>query len=135
MRRGLACATGALGLAAALGAGAAAAADAGVGGTWSITGRIEAAGALAVAQPVCTFQQQGAAVSGSCEGPNSKGPVSGSVAGQHVTLQWRHTPKTDPGLAGVSTFDGELGADGTIAGAWTYDGLPDAKGTFKAVRK
>ena len=69
------------------------------------------------------------------KGPNSKGPVSGSVAGQHVTLQWRHTPKSDPGLSGVSTFDGELGADGAIAGAWTYDGLPDAKGTFKAVRK
>jgi hypothetical protein len=111
------------------------AADAQVAGAWNLTGQIQAGEQMAVARPVCTFQQAGAALTGTCEGPNSAGPVSGKVAGQHVTFAWRHTPKVDIGLKGVSTFDGELGADGAIQGAWTYDGLPGAAGNFRAERR
>ena len=111
------------------------AADAQVAGAWNLTGQILAGEQVAVARPVCTFQQAGAALTGTCEGPNSAGPASGKVAGQHVTFAWRHTPKADIGLKGVSTFDGELGADGTIQGVWTYDGLPGATGNFRAERR
>jgi hypothetical protein len=111
------------------------AADAQVAGTWSLAGQIQAGDQVAVARPVCTLQQDGPAISGTCEGPNSAGPVSGRVSGPHVTIAWRHAPKVDIGLKGVSTFDGELGTDGAIAGAWTYDGLPGAQGEFRAERK
>jgi hypothetical protein len=56
------------------------------------------------------------------------------VAGQHVKWRWRHRPRIDIGLKGASTFEGDLGADGVIRGAWTFDGAPDAKGTFTAQR-
>jgi hypothetical protein len=111
------------------------AAEAQVAGAWNLTGQIQAGDEVAVARPVCTFRQEGAVLTGTCEGPNSAGPASGKVSGQHVTFARRHTPKVDIGLKGVSTFDGELGADGAIQGAWTYDGLPGATGGFRAERK
>src|SRR3954466_1569197 len=105
----------AIALGAALIAAPASAADAQVAGAWSITGQLQLGDQLAVAQPVCSFQQQGAALTGGCEGPGATGPVSGTVAGQHVTFQWRHTPRVEGGLKGVSTFDGQLAADGAIS--------------------
>jgi hypothetical protein len=115
-------------------AGAARAKDVQVAGAWGIEGEIQAGTQAAVAHPTCTFKQTGTAISGVCEGINATGPASGTVTGQHVKWEWRHTPKSDVGLKGVSVFDGEMGPDGIIKGAWTFDGFPDAKGTFTATR-
>lgn len=122
-------------MAAGLAAQGARAADANVTGAWSISGRIEADGALAVARPDCAFQQTGAELTGTCKGPNAHGPIKGQVAGQKISFRWETTSDTDVGMSGVATFDGVLGADGVIRGAWTAKQLPGASGEFTAQRK
>ncbi|MFL5294940.1 MAG: hypothetical protein ACJ798_01030 [Phenylobacterium sp.] len=104
-------------------------------GAWAVEGEIEAPQGVALAQPVCTFQQTGAQLAGACEGPGSTGPATGSVAGQHVTWRWAAKARNEFGGTGEGAFDGELGADGTIRGSMTLDILPGAKGTFTAKRR
>lgn len=116
-------------------AGAACAAEANVAGTWAISGRIEADGALAVARPQCVFQQAAGAVTGTCKGPNSHGSVTGTIAGEKVSFRLETIPDTDVGMHGLATFEGVLGADGVIRGTWTAAQLPGASGEFTAERK
>jgi hypothetical protein len=104
--------------------------------TWQVEGRVTAHGAtIASTRPACVFQQQDGVLSGSCRGANSQGAIQGIVSGKHVRWTWRavpFTPKTPPG---ATTFDGEFGADGAIAGMWTYSGLPGLTGRFVASRQ
>jgi hypothetical protein len=104
-------------------------------GAWQVTGELSAGDQLARATPVCTFKQTGAQVAGACEGPRAQGPVTGSVAGRHVAWQWRSNPKTIIGMSGVSSFEGDLGADNVIHGTWTTSQISGAKGTFSAQRR
>ena len=118
-----------------------------VSGAWQVTGAINAGAAVASATPVCTFtlqqggtlqrggKQTGAPFAGACEGPHARGPVTGTVAGRHITWQWRASPRTLVGMDGVSIFTGDLGADNVIHGTWTASQLPGASGTFSARRR
>jgi hypothetical protein len=125
----------AVGLAAAFTSHGAQAADANVTGAWAVEGRIEAAAGVAVARPDCAFQQTGAELTGSCKGPNAHGPAKGKVEGQKVSFRWETTSDTALGLTGSATFEGVLGADGVIRGAWSIAQLPGASGEFTAQRR
>jgi hypothetical protein len=104
-------------------------------GAWQVTGELNAGEQVARATPVCTFKQTGAQVAGACEGPHAQGPVTGQVAGRHVSWQWRASPKTIVGMNGVASFEGDLGADNLIHGTWTTSQTSGTKGTFSAQRR
>jgi len=104
-------------------------------GAWQITGEINAGAATAKAAPLCTLKQTGAQLSGGCEGPRAKGTATGLISGRHVAWQWHATSKAIIGVSGLTSFDGDLGADGVIRGTWTTTQLPGAKGTFSAQRR
>ena len=104
-------------------------------GAWQVEGRITSHGStIAATRPVCALQQQNGVLTGGCKGPNSQGAVQGIVFGRHVRWTWRAVPFTQKTPPGVTTFDGELGADGRIEGMWTYSGLPGLTGRFTATR-
>ena len=64
--------------------------------------------------PVCEFRQSGDRLAGTCSGPNGGGNAVG--------------------LAGVSSFQERLGADGVVRGTWTFSGRPGVRGEFTAQR-
>jgi hypothetical protein len=105
-------------------------------GAWQIKGRIDYGGSpVAIAAPVCDFQQAGLTLSGTCTGPNAKGPLTGVVAGRHVSWKWTTSATTAVGTTGEAWFQGDLGDDGTVKGTWGVDVLPDLKGEFTQTRK
>jgi len=133
----------AISLVTALLAGAAVAAAAGgsawaadVSGTWSVSATFVSGGRIvSTATPVCTFQQTGDRISGTCKGPNGLGPAAGTVEGGAVAWQWNHTATTPYGLTGSTGFRGELGADGVIRGTATSSNFPGLIGTFTEQRQ
>ncbi len=101
-------------------------------GTWAVSGTLGRP-VVGTVSPVCVFRQSGRVISGTCKGPNSAGPIVGSVTGFTVAWQWRMTKITQIGVSGITTFHGTLGADGVIRGTWEYPGYA-ALGTFTAQR-
>jgi hypothetical protein len=110
------------------------AAAANFAGSWAISGTIGNP-VIATATPNCTFQQNGVTISGSCEGPGSKGPVDGVVDGSTIVWHWHMVAKTSTGFGGVATFTGALGPDGNISGTWTHSAVTGVTGTFTAQRQ
>jgi hypothetical protein len=105
-------------------------------GSWQVQGRMEAGGqTVAMAAPVCDFQQAGAQLTGICRGPNAEGPLKGAMVGGHVTWDWTTKATTALGLDGVASFKGDLGADGTVRGTWTTSATGDLTGDFTLTRR
>ena len=114
--------------------GAALAAD--LTGTWSVSGTIVAGGQIvASATPVCTFQQAGSQLSGTCKGPNAVGPAVGTVEGASVAWQWAANADTREGTSNIVRFHGTVGADGVIRGAVTFSAVPGRSGAFTQQRR
>ena len=84
--------------------------------------------------PVCTFQQNGNQLTGTCTGPNSRGSAVGLVNGAGVTFQWQMISTDSIGLSGIASFSGKLGPDSVVRGSWTFSGRPGARGQFTAQR-
>jgi beta-lactamase regulating signal transducer with metallopeptidase domain len=109
---------------------------AGLSGVWTFDGTIIAGQQEAVAKPTCTFKQTGETLTGTCQGPGSEGPVTGEIKGEKVTWRWTHKPRNATGApAGVSTFDGVIGADHAMHGKWSYSGMPGLTGDFSGQRQ
>lgn len=91
----------------------------GLSGKWQlelrINGRIRAT-------PACTVHQTGNSLSGSCRGPHSQGPVTGSVDGDRVTLRWLTNPTTRNGAKGMWVFRATVASDGTLRGTGVAPG-------------
>ena len=83
---------------------------------------------------VCTLQQSGNTVRGTCNGANGGGPASGIVNGNRIQLQVHITASNAAGLTVTNTFHGALGGDGAIRGTFTLPVSPGNTGTFNAVR-
>jgi hypothetical protein len=117
-----------------VGGGAALAAD--LTGTWTVSGTIVADGQIvASATPVCTFQQAGSQLSGTCKGPNAVGPAVGTVEGADVAWQWAASADTREGTSNLVRFRGTMGADGVIRGAVTFSAVPGRSGAFTQQRQ
>ena len=101
-------------------------------GTWSFSGQMMQGTLLLTVAPVCSLQQTGNQVAGTCKGPNAAGPATGLASGTNLSLQWMGTA-TDPlGRTGISVFQGTLGPDNVIRGSWTTSTMPGASGPFAA---
>jgi hypothetical protein len=105
---------------------ASAATIADVTGNWQVQLEIHANGMAMAARPLCAFQQKGEDLSGTCKGPSSEGPITGTVKGQQVSFTWKTA-------RGEWTFNGNL--DGiVITGSGTGPGS-DVKGPFTAKKQ
>lgn len=121
------------GAALALAASAAAAAD--FSGTWSASAIFEKNGQIVyTTTPVCTFQQAGVRISGTCKGPNALGPATGTASGSAITWQWRATANAT-GQTGLSTWRGTLGPDEVIRGDMSGSSTPGVFAPFTAQRQ
>ena len=110
------------------------AAGADFSGEWSVSGQIVGGNLMTIASPVCTFQQNGNQLTGTCTGPNSRGSAVGLVNGAGVTFQWQMISTDSIGLSGIASFSGKLGPDSVVRGSWTFSGRPGARGQFTAQR-
>jgi hypothetical protein len=108
------------------------AADVDFSGRWSVSGHIRSSNAFFLVAPVCTFQQTGDQVTGTCKGPNGSGSATGIAAGSNISFQWHMVATNAIGLNGLSTFRGELGRDKIIRGVWEFSGAPGLHGQFSA---
>jgi hypothetical protein len=105
-------------------------------GTWVVSAMIESNGQMAAtATPVCTFQQAGARITGTCEGPNALGPASGAVTGDKVAWKWVANAYTAQGTSMTVSFHGMLGHDGVVRGTVTASGLRGLVGHFTQQRQ
>ncbi len=102
-------------------------------GTWAVRGTLRSSTYVGTVAPNCVLAQSGNTVSGTCEGPNSAGPVLGAVRGSAIEFQWHMTRITSIGMTGIATFRGTLGSDGVIRGTWAYVGI-NGTGVFTAQR-
>ena len=80
-------------------------------------------------RPVCDFQQNGDQLTGARTGPNDAGNAVGLAVGGSETWQWRMVPTNNIGLAGISSFNGQLGPDHVVRGWWTFTGRPGGQRT------
>lgn len=91
-------------------------------GTWSFTGSVNYHGKSSTTAPVCQLRQSGNALAGSCKAPNFAGPVSGTVSGRSIVLQWSATNAA--GFKALATMKGTWGADGVVRGTITSTSWP-----------
>jgi hypothetical protein len=81
---------------------------------------------------VCSLQQLGSNVEGTCAGASGGGPATGTIKGKTIQLQVRAVPST--GFLSVLTFRGTLAGASQMRGTWTISTHPGGSGTFNAVR-
>jgi hypothetical protein len=81
---------------------------------------------------VCSLQQFGSKVTGSCTGVTGGGSASGSINANTIQLPVRSVPST--GFLSVLTFRGTLATATQMRGTWTISTRPGGSGTFNAVR-
>lgn len=94
-----------------------------VSGTWSASAIVEQNGQIVyTTTPICTFEQSGDRISGTCKGPHATGPAVGTANGTSVTWQWTATANAT-GATGVSTWRGTLDSDGVIRGKMSGSGV------------
>jgi hypothetical protein len=94
-----------------------------VSGTWSASAIVERNGQIVyTTTPICTFQQSGTQISGTCKGPHAIGPAVGTAIGTRISWQWTATANAT-GRTGVSTWIGTLNPDGVIRGKVSGPGL------------
>ena len=104
-------------------------------GTWSASAVFEQNGQIAyTTTPVCTFQQAGSRISGTCKGPNALGPAVGTANGATISWQWTATANAT-GKTGVSTWKGTLDTDGVIRGHMSGSAMPRVTAPFTAQRQ
>ena len=104
-------------------------------GTWSASAVFEQNGQIAyTTTPVCTFQQSGSRISGTCKGPNALGPAVGTADGATISWQWTATANAT-GRTGVSTWKGTLDSDGVIRGHMSGAAKPGVTAPFTAQRQ
>ena len=104
-------------------------------GTWSASAVFEQNGQIAyTTTPVCTFQQSGSRISGTCKGPNALGPAVGTADGATISWQWTATANAT-GRTGVSTWKGTLDTDGVIRGHMSGAANPGVTAPFTAQRQ
>ena len=102
-----------------------------VSGTWSASAVVEQNGQIVyTTTPVCTFQQDGNQLTGTCKGPHAAGPANGTVNGSSVSWQW--TATNAAGVTGESMWHGTLDPDGVIRGKMSGHGM---KAPFTAQRQ
>lgn len=104
--------------------------------TWMVSATFTEHGRLVgTATPVCSFQQAGELISGTCKGPNGIGPAAGTIRGGAVEWQWDHRATTAMGVTGATRFRGTVGADGVVRGSAASSNLPGATGAFTAMKQ
>jgi hypothetical protein len=103
------------------------AADNSVSGTWKIEGSV----AGYEVHRVCTFKQDGKALSGSCQEADQKPiPFTGDIKDKTVT--WQYDVEFN-GSALTATYTGDWDGDSAITGAIDVQPV-NAAGTFTATR-
>ncbi len=78
-----------------------------ISGSWNIQSQ--------PVRPVCAIVQNGGDLTGSCIGPQAKGELTGTVAGQAIRFQWKRTANAN-GNVSLWNFSGTLSADNSITG-------------------
>jgi hypothetical protein len=132
MMRGLVFVSAALFLGAAVGGAQAQQLD--LSGKWSLSGLISGRGVVASFAQICDLKQSGDQLAGPCHGPNGGCSAVGLVAGANVDFTCRTTVTNNPGLAGVTTFHGAMGADDMVRGSCVSSRAPGVNGVFAMMR-
>ena len=78
-----------------------------ISGSWNIQSQ--------AVRPVCAIVQNGGELTGSCTGPQAKGELTGTVAGQAIRWQWKRIANAN-GNVSLWNFSGTLSADKSITG-------------------
>jgi hypothetical protein len=106
-----------------------------VSGTWSASAVFQQNGQIVyTTTPVCTFEQSGDQLTGTCKGPHAGGPITGTANGTNVSWRWEATANAT-GKTGVSTWTGTLDADGVIRGHMSGSSMPGVTAPFTAQRQ
>ncbi len=116
------------------GAGGAQAQQVDLSGKWSLSGQIIAGRMFMSFAQICDLTQTGDQLAGPCHGPNGGCSAVGIINGANVDMTCRTSFTKNPGLAGVSTFHGALGADEMVRGSCSHSRLPGANGVFAMMR-
>ena len=66
-------------------------------------------------RPACEITQSGGDLTGMCTGPQAKGELTGTVAGQAIRFQWKRVANAN-GNVSLWDFSGTLSADNSITG-------------------
>ncbi len=103
-------------------------------GRWSLSGQIIAGRLFMSFAQICDLAQTGDQIAGPCHGPNGACSLVGVANGPNVDLTCRTSYTNNPGLAGVMTAHGALGADTIVRGAVTHSRFPGASGVFAMMR-
>ena len=101
-------------------------------GKWNFVGTMQTGTVHTNMTTVCSLQQSGSRVTGSCAGSNGAGPANGAVTGNTIQLQVHAIPPS--GFLSVLTFRGALAGTTQVRGTWTSSTQPKGSGTFNAVR-
>jgi hypothetical protein len=107
-------------------------AAASITGKWNFVATMLAGGVRTNGSTVCSLQQLGSNVEGTCAGASGGGPATGTIKGKTIQLQVRAVPST--GFLSVLTFRGTLAGASQMRGTWTISTHPGGSGTFNAVR-
>lgn len=78
-----------------------------IAGSWNIQSQ--------PVRPICEIDQNGGDLTGTCIGPQAKGELSGTVAGQAIRFQWKRVANAN-GNVSLWNFSGTMSADNTITG-------------------
>jgi hypothetical protein len=105
-----------------------------VSGKWSVSGLIAGNGSIMSFAQICNLSQTGNQFAGQCQGPNGGCAAVGVVTGEGLDLTCRTTNTNNPGLSGVLTAHGALGADQIVRGTCTHSRLPRISGQFSMMR-
>jgi len=97
-------------------AGAASAQTPNVSGVWQVRGQIVHGDRTVTVSPACTIQQSGGRLSGDCVGPNGRGPLAGSIAGDRISWTWKDVATTAVGVSATTNFNGTYVNDRLIRG-------------------
>ncbi len=92
--------------------------------------------------PVCSLQQAGNQLSGTCKiADRGEGPVTGTVDGRHFELKWNfkfypyirpHTSPANDDLFAVTTFKGELDSATALHGRYQSEAQQGWNRAFRA---
>jgi hypothetical protein len=103
-------------------------------GKWLFSGLIIGPGAATSFAQICDLQQTGSQLAGPCHGPNGGCSLVGVISGGAVDLTCRTSFTNNPGLAGVTTFQGALAADGIVRGVVVHSRAPGVRGQAAMMR-
>jgi hypothetical protein len=99
-----------------------------IAGQWKVTARVSDRGGFF---PICSFLQNGDALSGSCSAPLRTGELTGAIQQGNVSWHWRWKDYHGAG-SGMADFSGTLASPNSLSGTFVWS---SRSYQFKAIKQ